>query len=167
MKRGDLLGAAGVLPALLMGQPVRAAASLAPQRGPDTVAPSIRGPWSEKRQLMHADRAAGQPNQGGIVEGPDGNWYFFTHHGTGAWEGRGASLLPVHWIDGWPVIGEPGPDGGGTMVWEGAIPLAGIPRQFPQGDDDFNTGSLSSVWEWNYQPRAAKWSLDARAGRPS
>lgn len=127
-------------------------------------ASSIRGPWSEKRQLMHADRAAAEPNQGGIVEGPDGNWYFFTHHGTGAWEGRAASLLPVQWIDGWPVIGQPGQDGLGSMVWEGALPLAGGARQFPQGGDDFDAGAVSPVWEWNYQPRAAKWSLDARAG---
>ncbi|MGH8853683.1 MAG: family 43 glycosylhydrolase [Telluria sp.] len=127
-------------------------------------ASSIRGPWSGKRQLMHADRAAREPNQGGIVEGPDGKWYFFTHHGTGAWEGRAASLLPVHWIDGWPVIGQPGHDGIGTMVWGGAMPRAGEHRQFPQGGDTFSTGALSPVWEWNYQPRAGKWSLDTRPG---
>jgi beta-xylosidase len=127
-------------------------------------APSIKGPWSDKRQLMHGDRKARQPNQGGIIQGPDKNWYFFTHHGDGDWEGRAASLLPVHWIDGWPVIGQPDATGTGTMVWGGKMPLAGLPRQFPQGSDDFSAARLAPVWEWNYQPRADKWSLHARPG---
>lgn len=127
-------------------------------------APSIRGPWSGKRQLMRGDGAAMQPNQGGIVQGPDGNWYFFTHHGSGDWAGRAASLLPVHWIDGWPVIGQPDRDGVGTMVWEAALPAKGAPRQFPQGGDDFGARTLAPVWEWNYQPRMDEWSLAARPG---
>jgi beta-xylosidase len=127
-------------------------------------AASIRGPWSDKRQLMQGDRPAREPNQGGIVPGPDGNWYFFTHHGMGDWEGRSASLLPVVWIDGWPVIGKPDADGVGTMVWGGKMPLAGAPHSFPQGSDEFDAGNLSPVWEWNYQPRAGKWSLDERPG---
>jgi beta-xylosidase len=127
-------------------------------------APSIRGPWSAKRQLMRGDTAAMEPNQGGIVQGPDRHWYFFTHHGAGDWAGRAASLLPVHWIDGWPVIGQPDRDGIGTMVWEGAMPAGGAPRRFPQGGDGFDAGALAPVWEWNYQPRADKWSLSARPG---
>jgi beta-xylosidase len=127
-------------------------------------AASIHGPWSDKRQLMHADLSAMQPNQGGIVEGPDQRWYFFTHHGDGDWAGRAASLLPVHWIDGWPVIGQPDQAGVGTMVWEAAMPAAGSPRQFPQGGDNFAGAALAPVWEWNYQPRMDKWSLLARPG---
>ncbi|WP_200948889.1 MULTISPECIES: glycoside hydrolase 43 family protein [unclassified Massilia] len=127
-------------------------------------APSIRGPWSAKRQLMQADRAAMEPNQGGIVQGPDGNWYFFTHHGSGDWAGRAASLLPVHWIDGWPVIGQPDRAGIGTMVWEGRMPGMPSVRRFPQGGDDFDAATLAPVWEWNYQPRKDKWSLAARPG---
>ena len=127
-------------------------------------AAAIRGPWSDKRQLMQADKAAKEPNQGGIVPGPDGNWYFFTHHGDGDWAGRAASLLPVQWVDGWPVIGKPGADGVGTMVWGGKKPRNDAPLSFPQGGDDFNASTLSPVWEWNYQPRAEKWSLGERPG---
>jgi beta-xylosidase len=127
-------------------------------------AASIRGPWSDKRQLMHGDRSALQPNQGGIVQGPDKNWYFFTHHGDGGWEGRVASLLPVHWIDGWPVIGQPDRAGIGTMVWEADMPARASRRQFPQGSDGFDGGGLAPVWEWNYQPRTDKWSLSERPG---
>ena len=128
-------------------------------------APSIHGPWSEKRQLMRGDTAAMEPNQGGIVQGPDGNWYFFTHHGSGDWSGRAASLLPVHWIDGWPVIGRPDAAGIGTMVWDGRMPAARPTRHFPQGGaDGFDGAALRPEWEWNYQPRADKWSLAARPG---
>jgi beta-xylosidase len=125
---------------------------------------SLNGPWSDKRQLMQGDDRAMQPNQGGIVQGPDKNWYFFTHHGSGDWAGRAASLLPVHWIDGWPVIGQPDRQGIGTMVWEANMPAKGLPRQFPQGSDNFDAGPLAPVWEWNYQPRMDKWSLSERPG---
>jgi hypothetical protein len=113
---------------------------------------------------MQGDFPAMEPNQGGIVQGPDGNWYFFTHHGSGDWAGRAASLLPVHWIDGWPVIGRPDAAGIGTMVWEGDMPAPASTRQFPQGGDSFDGATLAPVWEWNYQPRMDKWSLSARPG---
>lgn len=127
-------------------------------------AKSITGPYEEKRQLKHADREAMEPNQGGFVEGPDGKWYFFTHHGRGAWEGRAASLLPVTWIDGWPIVGEVGPEGLGRMVWTGKMPATGEPVVTPQTSDGFSGPSLSPQWEWNYQPRADRWSLTERPG---
>ncbi len=127
-------------------------------------AASIAGPYQEKRQLKAADREALEPNQGGFVAGPDGRWYFFTHHGRGAWEGRAASLLPVTWTDGWPLVGAPGPDGLGHMVWSGQLPLAGLPPEAPQTSDEFSGPQLSPQWEWNYQPRAGWWSLAERPG---
>jgi beta-xylosidase len=125
---------------------------------------NIFGPYTEKKQLGHADRPAMEPNQGGLVQTEKGEWYFFTHHGTGAWEGRCASLLPVTWIDGWPIIGEVGPDGIGSMVWSGSKPVAGMPVATPQTDDEFQETSLPPQWEWNYQPQAEKWSLTERPG---
>jgi hypothetical protein len=50
------------------------------------------------------------------------------------------------------------------MVWEGKMPAPTATRRFPQGGDDFAAATLSPVWEWNYQPRADKWSLSARPG---
>jgi len=125
---------------------------------------NVFGPYTEKKQLGHADRPAMEPNQGGLVQTEKGEWYFFTHHGTGAWEGRCASLLPVTWIDGWPIIGEVGPDGIGSMVWSGPKPVPGMPVATPQTDDEFQETSLPPQWEWNYQPRAEKWSLTERPG---
>lgn len=127
-------------------------------------ASSITGPYLEKKQLSHVQREYNEPNQGGLVEGPDGKWYFFTHHGTGDWAGRIASLLPVHWIDGWPIIGRVGQDGIGTMVWQATKPSNQYPAQTPQASDDFSKAQLSPQWEWNYQPRNEMWSLTENPG---
>jgi beta-xylosidase len=127
-------------------------------------ATNIAGPYAAKRQLSHAQREAREPNQGGIVQAENGSWCFFTHHGTGDWEGRCASLLPVTWVDGWPIIGNVGSDGIGTMVWSARKPVANSPIVTPQSDDNFNHPKLSVQWEWNYQPRADKWSLAERPG---
>ncbi|HYP04988.1 MAG TPA: glycoside hydrolase 43 family protein [Bryobacteraceae bacterium] len=121
-------------------------------------ASNIYGPYTEPRQLNYADRPAMEPNQGGLVQTPAGDWYWFTHHGTGDWEGRAASLMPVRWIDGWPDIGH--------FVWSGNIP-AGSRRRTAitmQTSDEFANRTLGPQWEWNYQPRADKWSLTERPG---
>lgn len=127
-------------------------------------ATNIFGPYTEMKQLTHGERAANQPNQGGIVQTEKGDWYFYTHHGTGDWEGRCNSLLPVTWVDGWPIIGEVGADGIGRMVWSGKKPVLGAPIVTPQTDDEFTATTLPPQWEWNYQPRAEKWSLTERPG---
>lgn len=127
-------------------------------------AKNILGPY-EHRQICHVNNDLDKgPNQGGIVQVQDGSWWFFTHHGAGDWSGRCASLLPVNWIDGWPVIGTPGPDGIGNMVWSGRKPVQGIAPATPQTDDDFSGKSLPPQWEWHYHPRAEKWSLTDRPG---
>lgn len=123
----------------------------------------ITGPY-EKRQISYAQRRAHEPNQGGLVQLPDGAWYFFTHHGDGDWEGRCASLLPVTWVQGWPIVGKAGRNNIGEMVWSGRMPVAGTPVVTPQTDDHFDESKLAVQWEWNYQPRADKWSLTQRPG---
>lgn len=125
---------------------------------------NIYGPW-EVRQLNHVDRKLDrEPNQGGLLQVSTDKWYFFTHHGHGDWEGRPASLLPVHWIDGWPIIGEVGIDTIGRMVWGGEKPISHKKKLSIQSSDEFKTKRLSVQWEWNYQPRADKWSLSECKG---
>lgn len=122
------------------------------------------GPWSDIKQLAHAGRDAYEPNQGGIVQAPSGKWYFFTHHGRQDWEGRAASLLPVTWIDGWPIIGRPSADGPGEMVWGGAKPIRSQRRPMLQTSDEFSASVLGPQWGWNHQPQPGLWSLTARPG---
>lgn len=88
---------------------------------------------------------------------------FLTHHGTGAWEGRYVSLLPVTWMDGWPIVGQPGRDGIGNMVWSGEKPDPADDEGFAmQARDDFREPDLGPQWEWNHQPRSSHWSLSER-----
>jgi beta-xylosidase len=125
---------------------------------------NIFGPYDEVKQLNHAENQYHSPNQGGLVETPAGDWYFLTHHGSGDWSGRVMSLLPVTWANGWPIIGQVGSDGIGRMVWWGKVPVQNTPKITPQSSDEFNDSKLPPQWEWNYQPRAEKWSLADRPG---
>jgi beta-xylosidase len=126
---------------------------------------SLDGPW-EIRQLNRVNPAVDrEPNQGGLIRTPSGQWWFLTHQGTGGhWEGRTMALLPVTWKDGWPILGEPANDGMGRMVWSGKKPVAGFSIVWPQSSDDFQERNLAPQWEWNYQPRVDKWSLAERPG---
>lgn len=125
---------------------------------------SLAGPWT-RRQLLHVSpRVDKEPNQGGFVQVPDGSWWFLTHQGTGDWEGRAMCLLPVQWIDGWPVIGRPGADGIGTMEWRARKPIGGTQPRPPALSDRFDGPGLSPEWEWNHAPRDGMWSLAERPG---
>ncbi|MFD1257843.1 glycoside hydrolase 43 family protein [Mucilaginibacter terrae] len=125
---------------------------------------NIMGPYNEIKQLSHAEKQFKEPNQGGLVQTQGGSWYFLTHHGSGDWSGRVMSLLPVSWKDGWPIIGEVGDDGIGRMVWTGKMPVLKTAKITPQASDDFSKSILQQQWEWNYQPRAGKWSLTENKG---
>lgn len=127
---------------------------------------NIYGPYEEKI-LMHSQGKSvdGEPNQGTIIDTPDGKWYFVTQHGTGNFDGRVLSVIPVTWKDGWPLIGvDTDNDGVGEMVWEANKPVQGQSKCETQTSDDFSGSCLAPQWEWNHQPRADKWSLSARKG---
>jgi len=121
---------------------------------------NIYGPY-EIKQLNHVNKATDrEPNQGGLMQTERGDWWFFTHHGSGGnWDGRVTSLLPVNWNEGWPIIGEVGSDTIGNMVWTAKKPVKSTPALKIQTDDDFNSKTISVQWEWNYQPRKEKWSV--------
>jgi len=125
---------------------------------------NIYGPYTEVKQLSHPQKQFNEPNQGGIVQTKKGDWYFLTHHGTGDWSGRVMSLLPVTWVDGWPIIGKVGKDKIGSMVWSGKIPVKNKKIITPQSIEDFNSLVLGKHLEWNYEPRKDKWSLIEKPG---
>ena len=122
------------------------------------------GDYKEEKQLALPSRDAMEPNQGGIVEGKDGQWYFMTHHGTGDWSGRIVSLLPVTWSEEWPIIGEVLPQNIGTMVWQGNMPSSDGAELFIRKSDDFDGDGIAPQWQWNYQPRKEMYSLSERPG---
>ena len=125
---------------------------------------NIYGPYTEQKQLSNIQKEFNEPNQGGLIELLNGDWYFLTHHGSGDWSGRVLSLLPVTWVDGWPIIGKVEKDTIGSMVWSGAMPVKNTEIMKPQTSDEFSESTLSPQWEWNYQPRSSKWSLRQRRG---
>ena len=140
----------------------------------------LTGQFKEEKQLLLPCREANEPNQGGIIEGRDGKWYFLTHHGTGDWSGRVMSLLPVEWIDGWPMIGDRSQGEPGTMVWQGKMPVKvkservkseGVKNERVKSEklelqrsDEFDTAQLGPQWQWNYEPRKEMFSLSERTG---
>jgi beta-xylosidase len=124
---------------------------------------SLSGDW-ETHQLNHVNAIDKGPNQGGLIELASGDWWFITHQGKGDWEGRAMCLLPITWVDGWPIIGKVGADGIGEMVWSAKKPIDGFPIATPQASDEFDGHELGQQWEWNYQPRNDKWSLTERPG---
>ncbi len=125
---------------------------------------NIWGPYTEIKKLGNELKEENEPNQGGFVQTVNGEWYFLTHHGTGEWSGRIMSLLPVKWINGWPIPGIPDSLNQGNMSWIGKIPVEGQKKSRPQSTDFFTSKKLGDQWEWNYQPRNEKWSLIKRIG---
>ncbi|HEX8630810.1 MAG TPA: RICIN domain-containing protein, partial [Catenuloplanes sp.] len=132
---------------------------------------NLFGPYETKQLNRVSSSGDREPNQGGLIQAPSGAWYWLTHHGTGGhWEGRSMSLLPVTWVNNWPIIGQVAADGIGTMVWSGTVPAGGVrgaPLPAISGvitNDDFSRSTLRPQWEWHYQPRADRWSLTERPG---
>ena len=125
----------------------------------------LQGPW-EVRQLNHVHGLVDkEPNQGGLIQLKDGSWWFLTHQGRGDWEGRAGALLPITWLDGWPIIGRPGPDRIGEMVWGGSKPIRKKSTSGLFASDSLRERSLSPEWEWRYQPKPDAWSLTGRGLR--
>lgn len=130
-------------------------------------ADSMYGPYEEHILLhSHGKDIDKEPNQGAIVDTPDGGkWCFVTHHGTGDFDGRVLSVLPVHWRDGWPEIGvDTDGDGVGEMVWEVERPIISEGSERMQTSDSFDGYTLGHQWEFNHQPIDSMWTLIERPG---
>ena len=104
------------------------------------------------------------PGQGGYVTTPDGRWFWMGQFTRDASCGRSPVLVPVTWINDWPVIGVNIKDMQGETAWQLPKPIEGYPIQTPCISDEFNCNKLASAWSWNHQPRNDKWSLAERKG---
>ncbi len=111
-------------------------------------------------------RPVGQelPGQGGFVDTPDGRWFWLAQFNRTVADGRTPHLLPVTWINDWPVIGVDPVGLRGKFAWRLPKPIPGGAITFPYGGDEFHAPSLDLRWQWNHQPRADKWSLTERPG---
>lgn len=79
-------------------------------------------------------------------------------------ERRDPWLVPVTWIDGWPVIGINIKDMNGETPIQMKKPIQGFKRMLPQGSDNFSSSELNPRWQWNHVPHEGAWSLTDRKG---
>lgn len=120
-------------------------------------ADKLEGPY-EGRVVLQDKGVA----QGGLIDMPNGDWYAYLFQDYGA-VGRIPYLVPVKWVDGWPVLGEDGkvPEKLDLPPSNGLIP--GIVNS-----DDFSRkkgqASLPLVWQWNHNPDNGLWSVNERKG---
>ncbi|MBN1567766.1 MAG: glycoside hydrolase 43 family protein [Acidobacteria bacterium] len=119
-------------------------------------AKNIYGPY-ERREVF----PAGSPHQGGMVELESGETWFIGFKSTG-YLGRICYLNPVRWTDDdWPVFGD---NGQPVSIWKKPNVGKSFPIERPQTSDEFQSKTLSPIWQWNHNPVPAAWSLTRRRG---
>lgn len=117
----------------------------------------ITGPYEGK--LVLQDRGIAQ---GGLINKPNGNWYAYLFQDHGA-VGRIPYLVPVKWVNDWPVLGENGkvpmtlnlpPN---QSLVPGIVASDNFTRKRKERD-------LPLVWQWNHNPDNSLWSVKSRKG---
>ena len=119
--------------------------------------------------------ACSNAHQGGIVQATDGSWWALfmqDFHSIG----RTVCLMPMTWVDGWPMVGLPGNLGRAPRTWfkpgvlqapsvaGTSVPsVAILSQQSPSSPydrcDSFDGKQLGRVWQWNHNPDDKMWSL--------
>ena len=117
----------------------------------------ITGPYEGRIGLQDLGVA-----QGGLIDKPDGTWYAYLFRDFGA-VGRIPYLVPVKWIDDWPVLGVDGkiPEILNLPANQSLIPGIIHSDEF---DRNKKVPSLPLVWQWNHNPENSLWSVIDRKG---
>lgn len=120
-------------------------------------ADKITGPYEGRIGLQDLGVA-----QGGLIDTPEGEWYAYLFRDFGS-VGRIPYLVPVKWIDGWPVLGTEGkvPHTLNLPASKGLIPGIVASDEFERKKND---PALPLVWQWNHNPDNKLWSVTARKG---
>ncbi len=120
-------------------------------------ADKIDGPWEGRVGLQDKGVA-----QGGLVQAPDGRWFSYLFRDNGG-VGRIPYLVPVEWIDGWPVLGS-----NGEVPMTLSLPASTGLAPGIVASDEFkrkkNSRPLPLVWQWNHNPVPENWSLTEKKG---
>jgi beta-xylosidase len=125
---------------------------------------SIRGPYDVRTVMDQGATPINGPHQGAWVSAQDGKDWFLHFQDKGAY-GRVVHLQPMRWADGWPVIGEDGPNRPAPASrcssmpsrWPAARPGAADLRRIRRP-------RLGLQWQWNANSQAGWYSLAERPG---
>jgi beta-xylosidase len=120
-------------------------------------ADKLTGPWEGRVALQDKGVA-----QGSIIDTPNGEWFAYLFRDSGA-VGRIPYLVPMKWVDGWPVIGVDGkvPDDLNLPANKSLIPGIVASDEFTRQPGE---RPLPLVWQWNHNPDNKLWSLTERPG---
>lgn len=123
----------------------------------------IEGPYEDKIVMAQGKSTTNGPHQGAWVQTPAGTDWFYHFQDKRAY-GRIVHLQPIHWKDGWPVIGDDvNNTGTGEPVLRHAMPVSGIfPQIQPATGDEFRDSKLGLQWQWNANWKPEWYSLTAR-----
>lgn len=117
----------------------------------------LNGPYEGKVVLQDKGVA-----QGGLIDTPEGKWYAYLFQDCGA-VGRTPWLVPVTWVDDWPILGKDG-----QAPWQLELPESnGLIPGIVASDEFIRKGgdlTLPLVWQWNHNPDNQLWSLADRDG---
>ena len=128
---------------------------------------NIYGPYEKKVVLERGMTRINGPHQGSIVDTPDGEWWFY-HFQQYNPLGRVVHLQPMHWKDGWPVIGvDMDMNGIGEPVeaWRKPNIKKETNITLPATSDNFSDEKLGLQWQFNHNPVNDAWSLTERKGK--
>ncbi|KAK4182293.1 family 43 putative glycoside hydrolase, partial [Podospora australis] len=107
---------------------------------------------------------AGFAHQGGIVDTPDGKWFYvaFLDAYPG---GRIPVIAPLNWDgSGWPSVVKDGSGGWGKSYPLPVNTTRKVAGNMGLGMDAFRAGRLGHAWEWNHAPDDTKWGLLPEGG---
>jgi beta-xylosidase len=118
-------------------------------------ADKISGPY-EGRIFLQDQGVA----EGCLIDFPNGNWYAMLFQDNGS-VGRTPFLVPVKWVDSWPLA-----DNNGKVTQFLNIPVTNSPIPASIASDEFDKSSslLGLQWQWNHNPDNRYWSLTQRPG---
>ena len=120
---------------------------------------SLEGPW-EEREVMCAGARKDDVHilQTCLIPLQNGDTWAMGFLDIGAL-GRIPHLVPVNWMDGWPVLGD-WANGNLTLP----KPLSSAKKEVFATSDDFTSNTLGLQWQFNHNPDPSKYSLTQRKG---
>ena len=114
---------------------------------------NVFGPY-EKKEVFNDGKAT---HQGALIQTQSGEWWTILMRDAGP-VGRVPNLLPVSWVEDWPVIAENNTNAVNLTFNKpnvgGAYPVSYLPT-----NDNFRDYKIGMQWQWNHNPDNNRWSL--------